>query len=557
MTYARARFASIKLPRVQRASLLLVVLIACGGTRSPATPPETARPSIDASRLMQHITQLASDEFEGRAPGTKGEELTVRYLEEQFRAIGLAPGNTDGTFVQNVPLVGMTPDQKMQMQIGGKPLVFGTDFVAWTRRVVPEIRVDDSELVFVGYGVVAPEFEWDDYKGADLEGKTLVMLVNDPPVEGAFGGRAMTYYGRWTYKYEIGAKVGAAGVLLVHETVPAGYPWDVVKGFGGQRFDLVTEDKNMGMMPFEAWISDGTARALVQSRGLDFAKLKEQAARRDFKPIPLGVSASIAFSNATSTLMSRNVLAKLEGSDPALRDEYIIYTAHWDHLGKGTPVDGDAIYNGAIDNATGTAGLVEIARATAAGPRPKRSLLFLAVAAEEQGLLGSEFYATHPIYPLDRTVATINMDALGVFGRARDVIVVGLGMSDLDDYVRDIAGTQGRTVRPDASPEKGYYYRSDHFSFAKLGVPSLYVDSGLDLIGKPPGSGLRLMEEYTAKRYHQPSDEVTPDWDLSGLVEDLELLATFGIRVANAPKWPEWKPGTEFRATREAMLDKR
>jgi Zn-dependent M28 family amino/carboxypeptidase len=427
--------------------------------------------------------------------------------------------------------------------------------------------IKDSELVFVGYGVTAPEYSWDDFKNVDVKGKTIVILVNDPQVPAGsdpakldsklFNGAAMTYYGRWTYKYEEAARRGAAGALVVHETGPAGYPWSVVQGFLGERFDLVTPDKNMGRAAIEGWLSLDAAKEVLKMAGQDFDALKKQALTRDFKPVPLGLRASLALKNTMRTIDSRNVVARLQGSDPQLRDEHVVYSSHWDHLGVGAPVEGDKIYNGALDNASGVSALLEIARGfTQIQPPPKRSILFLMVTAEEQGLLGSEYYSVSPIYPLARTVANINIDGVNQWGRTRDVTVVGMGASDLDDYLRTAASEQGRTLRPDPEPEKGFYYRSDHFPFAKQGVPALYTDSGVEFIGKPEGYGQQKREEYTAKDYHAPSDEVKPDWDLSGAAEDAELMLRVGYRVANADKFPEWKPGNEFRAKREEMLKK-
>jgi Zn-dependent M28 family amino/carboxypeptidase len=399
----------------------------------------------------------------------------------------------------------------------------------------------------------------------DVKGKTIVVLVNDPQVPDSadaskldaktFNGNAMTYYGRWTYKFEEGARRGAAGVLIVHETGPAGYPFSVVQGNLREKFDLVTPDKNMGRAAIEGWITLDTAKKILQMAGQDFDALKKQALTREFRPVPLGVQASLGVRNTLRTLDSRNVVAKVEGSDPALRDEYVVYTAHWDHLGVGAPVNDDKIYNGALDNASGVSQLLEIAGAFAnAQPKPKRSILFLMVTAEEQGLLGSQYYAVSPIYPLAKTVANINIDGVNQWGRTKDITVVGMGASDLDDYLRDAAAAQGRTLRPDPEPEKGFYYRSDHFNFAKQGVPALYTDTGVEFVGKPADYSKQKRDEYTEKDYHAPSDEVKPDWDLSGATEDGQLLYAVGYRVANADKFPEWKPGNEFRAKREEML---
>ena len=537
---------------------------ACAGT-SPA-PASTLDqfPDVDMSAVLAHTTVLSSDEFEGRLPGTPGEQRTVEYLIDQFTKAGLKPGNTDGTYVQKVPLVGITAAPAPLVLAKGaerRTLKFKDDVVAWTKHVADSASLDNSELVFVGYGVVAPEYNWDDYKGVDVKGKTLVMLINDPPVrdpanpaaldDKMFGGKAMTYYGRWTYKYEIGAAKGAAGVLIVHETGPAGYPFNVVQGFAGERFDLVTPDKNMGRAAVEGWISLEQGRQLLEMAGQDFDALKAKAATREFTPVPLGVTASMALHNTLRTISSENVVAKLEGADPVLKNEYVVYTAHWDHFGKTA----EGIFHGARDNASGTAALVELARAfTKVSPPPKRSIVFVSVTAEEQGLLGSQYYSVTPIYPLSKTLAEINMDELNVNGRTKDLTLIGYGASDLDDYARAAAGEQHRTVHPDAEPEKGYYYRSDHFNFAKQGVPALDPDSGIDFVGKPPEYGQQIRDEWTEHRYHTPKDVVMPEWDLSGAQEDLKVLFAVGYRVAQAAKFPEWKPGNEFRATREAML---
>ena len=544
--------------------LVIAVFTACKSGEQPASGsvPVSAKAlaAIDTATLLGHIRVLAADSLEGRAPGSPGEAKTVRYLEAQFRAIGLEPGNPDGSYIQRVPLVGITPQGAPSLTFarGGtqQTLTWRDDFVAWTKHVAPSAKLERSDVVFVGYGIEAPEFNWDDFKGVDVRGKTLLMLVNDPPLADTtqFGGRAMTYYGRWTYKYEQGLKHHAAGVLIIHETGPAGYPFAVVQGKTGEQFDLVTQDKNMGRSDIEGWITLDRARELLRLAGQNFDSLKARAATREFKPVPLGVTASLEIKNGLRTVDSRNVVARLLGSDAKLRDEYVIYTAHWDHFGIGAPVNGDSIYNGALDNASGTAGLLALAKGFAAMKHPKRSILFLSVTAEEQGLLGSQYYAMAPLYPLTKTLAVINMDVLNATGRTRDLVVVGLGASELDDYARAAAGEQGRVLVPDAEPEKGFYYRSDHFNFAKQGVPAFDPESGIDVIGKPAGYGLARREAYTANDYHKPSDELKPDWDLSGAVEDLRLFLTMGYRVAQAERYPEWRAGNEFRATREAQL---
>jgi Zn-dependent M28 family amino/carboxypeptidase len=527
-------------------------------------------PKVDGERMLGHIKVLASDEFEGRAPGTPGEEKTVQYLSGEFQKLGLKPGNTDGTYIQKVPVVGITGVEAKPLVVTGKgkaTFKWRDEVVAWTKHVADGASIENSDLVFVGYGVAAPEYNWDDFKGVDLKGKTMVVLVNDPQVPDpsdpskldtrTFNGTAMTYYGRWTYKFEEAARRGAAGALIIHETGPAGYAFNVVQGNLSEKFDLVTPDKNMGRASIEGWLSLDAARRLLKMAGQDFDALKKQAITRDFKPVPLGLKASLAIKNTLRTVESRNVVAKLEGSDPVLKNEYVVYSAHWDHFGIGEPEDGDKIYNGALDNASGVASMLEMARVlTEVKPAPRRSVIFLAVTAEEQGLLGSQYYAVTPIYPLAKTVANINIDGINPWGRTKDITVIGLGASDLDDYLRDAAAEQSRTLRPDPESEKGFYYRSDHFNFAKQGVPALYTDNGVEYIGKPPEFAAQKREEFNKNDYHQPSDQIKPDWDLSGAVEDTALMAAVGYRVANADKFPEWKPGNEFRAKREEMLKK-
>jgi Zn-dependent M28 family amino/carboxypeptidase len=548
-----------------RAALLMLSMAAACGKPSPPTLAQL--PDVDVNQVMAHTKVLSSDEYEGRAPGTKGEELTVAYLVDQFKKIGLKPGNTDGSYIQKVPLVGITPTPApLIFSKGTKQLTlkWKEDVVAWTKHVVDEASIDKSEVVFVGYGVVAPEFNWDDYKGVDVKGKTLVMLVNDPPVPDpsnageldakTFGGRAMTYYGRWTYKYEIGAMKGAAGVLIVHETGPAGYGFNVVQGKTGEQFDLVTPDKNMGRPAIEGWITLDRARDLLKLAGHDFDALKRQAATREFKPVPLGVIASMTIRNTLRTIESQNVMGKVEGADAALKNEYVVYTAHWDHYGKTA----EGVFHGAVDNAVGTAGLLEVARAfTKVMPPPKRSILFVSVTAEEQGLLGSQYYSVTPVYPLAKTVAEINMDGLNVHGRTKDVTLVGYGASELDDYAKAAASEQGRTVHGDAEPEKGFYYRSDHFNFAKQGVPALDPDEGIEFVGKTADYGQKVRDDYTNNRYHTPKDIITPEWDLSGAAEDLKLFFAVGYRVAEADKFPEWRAGNEFKAIRDKQLQQR
>lgn len=552
---------------VAAAALLAAPLAACGFTSpEPADSPVTmegmqaALAHFNEASLLRRIEIMAHDSMEGRAPGTPGEERTVRYLESEFRAMGLAPGNPDGTFIQNVPLVEITPRVTASLNIGGSaiPLQGVRDYIASSRRVMPEVAVDNSDLVFVGYGIVAPEYGWDDYKDVDVTGKTIVMLVNDPGYatqdDALFRGNAMTYYGRWTYKYEIAAEKGAAAAIIIHETGPAGYPFEVLSsGHERPNFDIQSPDGNMSRVAVQAWMPEPAIRNFLSQMGQDFDVLKQAALQRDFRPVELGGQVSFNLQQQFRELQSRNVIAKLEGGSRA--DEYVIYTAHWDHLGIGPAVNGDSIYNGAIDNASGTAKIMEIAEAfTKLDHRPDRSILFLAVTAEERGLLGAKYYGENPLYPMEKTVANINVDGINQWGRTADVVVVGRGNSTLDDVLAEAAATQGRRLEPDPEPEKGFYFRSDHFEFAKQGVPALYIDSGTDFIGKPEGYGQQKRDEYVANDYHKPSDEIKPDWDLAGAIEDAQLLFQVGYRVSQRAAFPEWAPQAEFRARREEML---
>ena len=546
----------------------LTAAVACGGgadlpaggaaDEAPAgVPAADIAPGISAATLLEETATLASDAFEGRAPGSEGETKTVEYLTRQFAALGLTPGNPDGTWVQAVPLVGITPlpgdGLFVTWDSDARTLQPAADYVAWTKHVVDEVAVTDAEFVFVGYGARAPEYDWDDFGDADLRGKILLSLVNDPPLDDIFGGPAMTYYGRWTYKHEIAAELGAAGSLVIHEVGPAGYPWEVVGSTPyAESFDLVAADDNLSRATFEGWVQRATAETLFRMAGLDFEAAKQQAADRAFEPIPLGVTGSLRIRNELRRIESQNVVAKIEGSTAP--DEVVMYVAHWDHMGVDPSLDGDRIFNGAADNATGTAGLIEIARAFVAVPEPpRRSILFLAVTAEEQGLLGSRHYGENPLYPAAQTVAALNMDVLNQWGRTRDLTIVGMGQSELDAVAAETAATLGRVLAPDPEPEKGFYYRSDHFSFAKAGIPAFYADPGVEYLDKPPGYGIEKRAEYTANDYHAVSDEVKPDWDLSGAAEDLTFMYRMGARLAAGDDWPAWSGTSEFRAVREAQ----
>jgi len=513
-------------------------------------------PAITAEELRNHVAILASDAYGGRLPGTQGETLTVRYLEEQFRKAGLQPGNPDGGYTQDVPLVGLTSDADVGISVAGKPLPvkLQEDVVVVSQRLDPRTLLRRVPMVFVGHGVQAPEYNWDDYAGLDVKGKILVMLVNDPQVQGAddrldpeyFRGRAMTYYGRWTYKYEIASKLGAAGALVIHNTDMAGYPWEVVSGsWGTENFTLDLGDGNRDRVAVEGWLHEDTARELLRRSGHDYESLRRRASVPGFRGFELPAESSMIVRNSVRRVASQNVLAAVPGTDPALRDEWMIYTAHWDHLGTNPALKGDQIYNGALDNASGVGALLELAQAFVAKPA-RRSTLFLAVTAEEQGLLGARWYAEHPVYPPSATVANINMDGLNIWGPTEDVVVTGMGQSTLEDVLGHAAAAQGRSLRPESSPEKGYYFRSDHFEFAKIGIPALYADSGITPIGGTLAEGKAQRADYVAHRYHKVDDELTDDWNLEGAVTDVELMFSVGQAVANAPGRPAWKAGSEF-----------
>lgn len=518
--------------------------------------------SIKSEDILRHTKVLASDEFEGRAPGSPGEDKTVAYLIEQFRSFGLKPGAANGSWTQDVPIVGVKTE--VDFKLGGETLTFPQDYVAWSPRLEASVDVPANDMLFVGYGVTAPEYGWDDFKGVDVRGKTIVILVGDPPVPDPkkpealdpemFKGTAMTYYGRWTYKFEEAGRRGAAAALIIHETKPAAYPWFVVvNSWSRERFDL--EGNTTPRPDIASWISLERAQKLLEANGTTYEAMKAAAVKKDFKPVPLRQKAAFSAKQTLRPVKSRNVLAKIEGRDAKLRDEWVIYTAHWDHLGRDPKLPGDGIFNGAADNAIGTAGLLELAESFAKEPKaPKRSILFLSVTAEEQGLLGSAYYAAHPEYPLTKTLANINIDGLNQWGRTRDVRVIGWGSSSLEDTLAVAARKQGRVTLPEEHPERGGFYRSDHFEFMKLGVPGLYAKSGSDYRDKPAGYGEEKVNEYIDRDYHKVSDEVKPNWDLSGAVEDLQLLHETGRRIADDKRWPEWKAGSEFKAVRDAAM---
>ena len=553
-------------------TLILAIGSAAGHAATAPEQPATAAATISGARMLEHITVLASDDFEGRSPGTAGEQKTTAYLQQQFKALGLAPGNPDGSYLQAVPMTSVLSHPTLSYRSGAgaaTPLTFPQDYVAWSTSNEAHSTLTASPLVFVGYGVTAPEYRWDDYKGIDLRGKTLVMLINDPPLPLAsdpaqldpamFGGSAMTYYGRWTYKYEMAAKLGAAGALIVHETKPAAYPYEVVRNsWGRENFALRSAGPNPDFPPLPGWLQLDSAKAIFRAGGHDFDTLKQAALSRDFQPVPLGVTIDASVDNTMQQLESHNVVARIEGSDPILKNQTILYTAHWDHFGIDTHLPGGRsaqIFHGAQDNASGVAALLEVARAYRALPvAPKRSILFLITTGEERGLLGAQYYARHPLYPLARTLLEINVDVMNTWGRTRDVEIVGSGKSDADDLVARNAAAQGRSVQPDSKPEAGRFYRSDQFELAKVGVPVVYLKGGQDYIGHEAGYGAAKTAAYTSHDYHKVTDTVRPDWDMSGAAEDAQLIFRIGYDAAQGARYPQWRAGAEFKAARDAQL---
>ena len=531
------------------------------GTAATGTAPAAGhvfKPEIDADDLRTLVSTLASDEFEGRAPGSAGEEKTVEYIKAQYERIGLRPGGDNDSYFQTVPMVETTADESTVLRLDSngtaRELKFGPEMVIGTRTGQAEVSVKDSELVFVGYGVNAPEQGWNDYAGLDVKGKTVVILVNDPGFhandESLFDGNRMTYYGRWTYKFEEAARQGAAAALIIHDDEGASYGWDVVRNsWSGPQFDLRTEDDPEPRLPAQGWISGDVARQLFSESGLELQEMYAAANRRGFKAVPLKAKVSFDLRSTVSEKSSRNVIGYLPGTEAP--EETVIYLAHWDHLGKHEG-EGDTIYNGAVDNATGVAGIIEIAEKFAAQP-PRRSVVFLAVTLEESGLLGSKYYVAQPSFPLEKTVGVINLDAMSVGGRARDVVVTGKGNSELEDILLTHATGQQRTLVEEGNPAGGFYFRSDHFNFAKAGVPALYAKGGNDLLEGGAEAGKLVTEEY-ARRYHQPSDEIHDGWRFDGIAEDLELLHAVGQELAAGSGWPNWYEGNPFKAARDAQL---
>jgi Zn-dependent M28 family amino/carboxypeptidase len=549
-------------------SAAVIALAACAtsdqqsGSSTPAH--QFAGPPLSEAALLDHVRTLASDEFEGRAPGTNGERLTLEYLERTFAAAGLQPGVTlpDGTrsWRQEVTLTAATltntPTLTLTGRDGAREYAYATQFSAWTRRLDPTVDIANAPLVFVGYGVNAPELGWNDYEGIDVRGKIVVMLINDPDFETGddrgFGGRAMTYYGRWTYKFEEAGRQGAAGAIIIHETAGASYPWAVIQSSTGPRprWDVVRADRGASRAGFEGWITNEVSVETFRRAGLDFNRLKARAQTRGFRAVPMGsLTGSLHLETTAEQRTTYNVIGVLPGRTRP--QETIIYSAHWDHLGRCPAIDGDDICNGALDNATGTAALIELARRFSADGAGERTVAFAAWTAEEQGLLGALYYSQHPVFAPRDTVANINMDGINSMGRTRDIEIVGMGKSEMDDLAVAAARAQGRRVEPDSNPEAGYFYRSDQLHLAQLGIPVLYTSNGIDMVEGGVERGRALNEAYTANNYHKPSDEVTPEWDMSGGIEDLQLLYAVGRQLADNNSWPAWRANAEFRAARQ------
>ena len=531
---------------------LITTAILAGCATTSITSDDVAKGynSIQADEIAKHVKVLASDEFGGRAPSSEGEKLTLDYLTKEFTALGFEPGNGD-SFFQEVPLVSLEADSDMMLNIGGKDYQYKKDMVMGSSRISAQEGIENSELVFVGYGVNAPEYNWNDYEGLDVKGKTVVMLVNDPGFAtkdpALFTGDAMTYYGRWTYKYEEASRQGAAGAIIIHETAPASYPWSVVENsWSGEQFGFVKENNNMDRVAVEGWVTVDVAKELFSKAGLNFETAKANAAKGAYHVDMGDLTATVNVKNTIKKSVSYNFIATLPGSKTP--DEHIIYSAHWDHLGTDKNRKGDQIYNGAHDNATGTAGMIEVAEAfTKLGKRPDRSITFLAVTAEEQGLLGSKYYAANPVIPANKTVANINMDSLNLLGKVKDISVVGIGKSQMDELLATAAKEQGRTVSGDPKPSSGGYYRSDHFAFANMGVPAMYAGGGTQAFDEETANYRKRMSLVLRGCYHQPCDRYRDEWDLSGAVQDLQLFYKVGFDISQQTQWPTWNENSEFQ----------
>jgi len=541
------------------AALFTVVSISA---QNISLPPDAqaAADSISANSIRAHVRFLADDLLEGRGPATRGDQLAELYLATELESLGFEPGAGDGKWIQQFDIVGVNAKAPATWSFhgpkGNLDLSFWKDYIASSGVQTPTAAIKDAELVFVGYGIQAPEYKWDDFKGVDVRGKVLVVMNNDPDWDPKlFEGNRRLYYGRWTYKYEQAARLGAVGAIIIHTTPSAGYPWQVVQtSWTGEQFSLPAEGRPEIQIP--AWVTEDAARKLVATAGYDLDKLREMAKSRKFKPVALGIRTSLTLQNEVHKVTTGNVLGLLRGSDPKLADQVVVLSAHHDHLGKGEPdKNGDAIYNGALDNASGCAQVLTIARAfTRLGERPRRSILVAFVATEEQGLLGSAYYAEHPTFPPGKIAANVNFDGGNIFGRTKDIAYIGYGKSSLDAIVDHFAAEQGRTVKGDQFPDRGFFYRSDQFNFAKIGVPAFYPDNGTEFVGRPEGWGKEQLEKWVTVNYHQPSDELTDDWNFDGMIEDSKIGFFTALAVAQADKMPTWNPGDEFEAARKKAL---
>lgn len=541
--------------------LTIIVFVSCNVENSRIKP---SLAGITVEDMKNRISVLASDDFLGRAPSTEGEEKTISYLAEQFKQIGLKPANKDSYF-QGMSLMKLTADASMKLDISGGEsnisLKFSDDFIGGTPQISELVQINNSDIVFVGYGINSPENRWNDYDGLDVKGKTVLMLVNDPGYATSdtnlFNGKAMTIYGRWTYKFDEAARQGASAAIIIHETGAAAYPWAVVQNsWSGSQFYLVDNDLSRSNLQLQSWVTTESAQKIFESAGLDYNQIITSAAKRGFKPVNMNLKASIQFKNQVEYTKSNNVAAVWPGTGQS--DEYIIYTAHWDHFGVNPAFKGDSILNGAVDNATGTAALIEIAEAFTKLPENQnRSILFLAVTCEEQGLLGSKFYAENPLFPLNKTVAVINMDALNISGKTKDMTIIGFGNSKLDDYAVAVLNKYKRYANPDPTPEKGSYFRSDHFSFAKKGVPSLYLSKGIDDVEHGEKWALAESEKWVMANYHKPTDNYEPDkWNFNGMIEDIKVYFEVGYNLSIIREFPDWNAGSPFKSIRDQMMNK-
>jgi Zn-dependent M28 family amino/carboxypeptidase len=543
--------------------LLLLIIVVFTGCNTNDDRLKPAMAAITPESLKERISVLASDDFLGRAPATIGEEKTINYLAAQFKKIGLVPAN-NGSYFQEVSLMKISADTSMKLDItGGKNnlnLKFSEDFIGGTPQEKEIVQISNSEIVFVGYGINSPENSWNDYDGIDVKGKTVLMLVNDPGFATSdttlFNGKAMTYYGRWTYKFEEAARQGANAAIIIHETNAAAYPWAVVQNsWSGDQFYLLDNDLTRSNLQLQSWVTTASAQKIFESAGLDYNEAMVSASKRGFKPVKMNLKASTKIKNKVAYTKSNNVAAVWPGTDQA--DEYIIYSAHWDHFGVNPVLKGDSILNGAVDNATGTAAIIEIAEAFTKLPeKQNRSVLFLSVTCEEQGLLGSKFYAENPLFPLNKTVAVINIDAMNILGKTNDMTIIGMGNSHLDDYVTRVLKKYGRYASPDPTPEKGSYFRSDHFSFAKVGVPSLYLSKGVDDIEHGKEWALAESEKWVNENYHKPSDNYEPEkWNFDGMIEDIRIYFEVGYDLSITKEFPEWSNNSPFSILRDKMMD--